>query len=88
MNPPPNPAAEQARAAMLQHNAEVEARAVQQAVMPLYPYYLTWPATAPAVCCVTGQWRFADSGEIEAWYTREQLEFIVEAIERNREVAQ
>lgn len=75
MNPPPNPAADQARAAMMTYNA---------ALKP--DYFLTWPATAPGACCVTGQWRFTDSGEVEAWYTREQLEFIVEAIEKSREV--
>lgn len=84
MNPPPNPAAEQARADMMTYNAAVETHAAQQA-MQLYPYYLTWPATDPAICCVAGQWRFADSGEIEAWYTREQLEFVIEVIEKGRE---
>lgn len=88
MKPPPNSRAEVARRDMMTYNAEVETHAAQQEAMLLYPYYLTWPATAPAVCCIAGQWRFVDSGEVEAWYTREQLEFVVESIEKSREITQ
>lgn len=47
-----------------------------------YPYHLTWPATLPAVCTIGGQWQRTATGEIEAWYTAEQLRLCVTAMER------
>lgn len=40
---------------------------------PPFDYYLTWPATQRAVCCVAGQWQRNESGDIEAWYSAAQL---------------
>lgn len=67
MNLPPNP-----------HAAEADA-AMRQAIRPMlvnppqFEYYLTWPAAQPAVCCIAGQWRRNEAGDIEAWYSASQL---------------
>lgn len=39
--------------------------------------YLTWPASLPCVAVLRDQWRRNAAGEIEAWYTRRQLEQVV-----------
>lgn len=40
-------------------------------------YRLTWPAAQRGVCCIAGQWRRSDGGEVEAWYSKSELEFVL-----------
>ena len=67
MNPPPNPHDAEARAAMMQHNAPL----LQNP--PRYDYYLTWPAHQSGVVTIAGQWKRNVDGDVEAWYSAEQL---------------
>lgn len=62
------------------------AAATWQAIRPMlvnppFDYYLTWPATQPAVCCVAGQWRRNEQGDIEAWYSAAQLRDVLAAMQ-------
>lgn len=75
MNPPPNPRSAESRAAMQAHNAPL----LQNP--PRFDYYLTWPAQQSAVCCIAGQYRRNEVGEIEAWYTAEQLREVLDAMQ-------
>lgn len=75
MNPPPNPHAAEARAAMRQ--------AIRPMLVnpPQFEYYLTWPADQRAVCCVAGQWRRNEAGNIEAWYSAAQLREVLDVMQ-------
>ena len=45
---------------------------------PIPPdYRLTWSPAQRGVCCIAGQWRRNDGGEVEAWYTKAQLELVL-----------
>lgn len=69
-NTPPNPHAAAARAAMQAHMAEVRGEPLDR---PNADYCLTWPGTQRGVCCIAGQWRRNEAGDIEAWYSAAQL---------------
>ena len=72
MNQPANPKAAEARAAIMEHEAQF--RDMRQITIG---YHLTWPAKQLGVCCVGGQWQRNGVGEIGAAYTADQLQFAV-----------
>lgn len=47
-------------------------------------YRLTWPGDMRGVCAIGGQWQRNDAGEVEAWYTAEQLSEAIEAMKGAR----
>ena len=46
-------------------------------IPPSADYRLTWPSSQAGVCCIAGQWRRNDGGDVEAWYTKAQLELVL-----------
>lgn len=79
MNPPPNPNADAARQDIAAYNAPILHNPLP--TEPHFVYYLTWPASQPIVCCFDGQYRRNKHDEIEAWYTRDQLRFALDAMQ-------
>ena len=43
-------------------------------------YRLTWPATQRGVATVACQWQRNEAGDVEAWYTADQLAAALEAM--------
>lgn len=47
---------------------------------PPFDYYLTWPANQRGVCCIAGQYRRNEQGDIEAWYSASQLRVVLDVM--------
>lgn len=78
ITPPPPPAAQ--REAIMEYYAQIAPTSAPRAECNA-AYRLTWPSTQGGVCCIAGQWRRNEAGDIEAWYSATQLREVLAAMQ-------